>query len=163
MASSVLTLPGGKAVPALVASQTSVAVIGGDGQILEAGWTRGVEQAIGWADSAAGDSAAVLVAGPPLVVRDVPGQWVYQTQAGPLEGKRRYDECPFVPGWRACSSCAWPDCPAGDNPTAAATTSDGRAGLHIDGRRGNQPASSHGRRYAQPDREQPSLTRRYPR
>jgi hypothetical protein len=52
-----------------------------DGQILEAGWTRGVEQAIGWAASAAGDGAAVLVAGLPLVVRDVPGQWVYQTQA----------------------------------------------------------------------------------
>ena len=88
MASSVLTLPGGKAVPALVASQTSVAVIGGDGQILEAGWTRGVEQAIGWADSAAGDSAAVLVAGPPLVVRDVPGQRVCQTQARQRCGRR---------------------------------------------------------------------------
>lgn len=81
----------------------------------------------------------------------------------PLEGPRQYDECPFAPGWRARSSCAWPNRPAGDNPTAAATTSDGRAGLYIDGRRGNQPASSHGRRYAQPDREQPGLTRRYPR
>jgi len=83
--------------------------------------------------------------------------------SGAAAGQRRYDECPFAPGWRACSSCAWPARPAGDNPTAAATTLAARAGLYIDGRRGNQPASSHGRRYAQPDREQPGLTRRYPR
>ena len=38
---------------ALVANQTGVAVIDGDGQILDAGWTRGAGQAIGWADSAA--------------------------------------------------------------------------------------------------------------
>jgi hypothetical protein len=47
VASSVLTLPGGKAMPALVANQTGVAVIDGDGQILEAGWTRGIWQTIG--------------------------------------------------------------------------------------------------------------------
>ena len=40
-------------MPALVANQTGVAVIDGDGQILDAGWTRGAGQAIGWADSAA--------------------------------------------------------------------------------------------------------------
>jgi hypothetical protein len=47
--------------------------------------------------------------------------------------------------------------------TVAATTLGGRAGLYIDGRPGNLPASSHGRRYAESDREQPGLTRRYPR
>jgi hypothetical protein len=42
-----------KAMPALVANQTGVAVIDGDGQILDAGSTRGAGRAIGWADSAA--------------------------------------------------------------------------------------------------------------
>lgn len=65
-----------------VASETGVAVVDGDGQILDACWTRGVEQTIGWADSAAGDGDAVLFADAPLVVRDVPGQRVCQTQAG---------------------------------------------------------------------------------
>lgn len=37
--------------------------------------------------------------------------------AGRSAPKRRM---PIGPGGRACSSCAWPDCPAGDNPTAAA-------------------------------------------
>jgi hypothetical protein len=40
-------------MPALVASQTGVAVTDGDGKILDAGWARGAGQAIGWADSAA--------------------------------------------------------------------------------------------------------------
>jgi predicted RNase H-like nuclease len=35
----------------LVANETGVAVIDGDGQILDAGWTRGVEQTIGRANS----------------------------------------------------------------------------------------------------------------
>ena len=46
-ASSVLTFPGGKAMPALVANQTGAAVTDGDGQILHAGWARGAGQAIG--------------------------------------------------------------------------------------------------------------------
>jgi hypothetical protein len=37
-----------------------VSVIDGDGRILDADWTRGVEQAIGWADTAAGDGDAVM-------------------------------------------------------------------------------------------------------
>ena len=34
-------------MPVLVANQTGVAVIAGDGQILDAGWARGAGQAIG--------------------------------------------------------------------------------------------------------------------
>jgi predicted RNase H-like nuclease len=74
-------------MPALVANETGVAVVDGDGQILDAGWTRGVGQAIGWADSAAGDGDAVLFADAPLVVRDGPGQRVCETQAGQRCGR----------------------------------------------------------------------------
>ena len=92
-------------MPALVASQTGVAVIDGDGQILDAGWARGAGQAIGWADSAVGDGDTVLFADAPLVVRDVPGQRglpdAGRAAVRPLEGQRQ-DECPFVPtGGRA--------------------------------------------------------------
>jgi predicted RNase H-like nuclease len=44
----------------VAASEAGVAVIDGDGRILDADWTRGVEQAIGWADTAAGDADAVM-------------------------------------------------------------------------------------------------------
>jgi hypothetical protein len=50
----------------LVANETGVAVIDGDGQILDAGWTRGVQQTTGWADRAAGDGDAVMFADAPL-------------------------------------------------------------------------------------------------
>ena len=77
-----MTFPGGKAIPTLWPARPAWRLSTGDGQILDACWTRGVEQTIGWADSAAGDGEAVLFADAPLVVRDVPGQRVCQTQAG---------------------------------------------------------------------------------
>jgi predicted RNase H-like nuclease len=64
-----------------------VAVIDGDRQILDAGWTNDVEQTISWAASAAGEGDAVLFADGPLVVRDVPGQRVCQAQAGQRCGR----------------------------------------------------------------------------
>ena len=95
-----------------MASETGVAVVDGDGQILDACWTRGAEQAIGWADSAAGDGDAVLFADAPLVVRDVPGQRglpdAGRAAVRPLEGQRQYDECPLVPaGGRAVPAPGW--------------------------------------------------------
>jgi hypothetical protein len=45
-----------------VANKTGVTVVDGDGQVLDAGWTRGVEQTIDWADIASGDGDAVMFA-----------------------------------------------------------------------------------------------------
>jgi hypothetical protein len=50
----------------VVANETGVAVINGDGQILDVGWTRGVEQTIGWAVTAAGGGDAVMFVDAPL-------------------------------------------------------------------------------------------------
>lgn len=79
-------------MPALVASQTAVTATDGDGQLLEAGWTRGAGQAIGRADGAAGDGAAVLVAAArgrrgagPAGLPDAG-----RAAAWPLEGQRQY-------------------------------------------------------------------------
>ena len=66
----------------VVANETGVAVIDGDGQILDAGWTRGVEQTIGWADTAAGSGDAVMFVDAPLVVANETGQRLCETQVG---------------------------------------------------------------------------------
>jgi hypothetical protein len=71
----------------LEANETGVAVIDGDGQILDAGWTRGVEQTIGWADRAAADGDAVLFVDAPLVVRNESGQRLCETQVGQRYGR----------------------------------------------------------------------------
>ena len=58
----------------VVANETGVAVINGDGQILDAGWTRGVEQTIGWAGTAAGGGEAVIFALASPVIGNETGQ-----------------------------------------------------------------------------------------
>ena len=58
-----------------------------NGQILDAGWTRGVEQTIGWADRTAGDGHAVMFVDAPLVVRNQTGQRPCETQAGQRYGR----------------------------------------------------------------------------
>jgi len=70
-----------------VANETGVAVIGGDGQVLDAGWTRGVEQTIGWAHIAAGDGDAVMFVDAPLVVGNQRGQRLCETQVGQRYGR----------------------------------------------------------------------------
>ena len=71
----------------LVATETGMAIIDGDGQILDAGWTRGVEQTIRWADGAAGDGDAVLFVDAPLVIANETGQRLCETQVGQRYGR----------------------------------------------------------------------------
>jgi predicted RNase H-like nuclease len=71
----------------LAANETGVAVIDGNGRILDADWTRGVEQTIGWADKAARDGDAVMFADAPLVVRNQTGQRLCETQVGQRYGR----------------------------------------------------------------------------
>ena len=65
-----------------MANETGVAVIDENGQILDAGWTRGAGQTIGWADTAAGDGDAVMFVDAPLVVANETGQRLCETQVG---------------------------------------------------------------------------------
>ena len=71
----------------LAANETGVAVIDRDGQILDAGWTRGVQQTTGWAGRAAGDGDAVMFADAPLVVANETGQRLCETQVGQRYGR----------------------------------------------------------------------------
>jgi predicted RNase H-like nuclease len=70
----------------LLANESGVAVIDGGGRILDAGWTRGVEQTTGWADIAAGDGEVLMFADAPLVVRNEKGQRLCETQVGQRYG-----------------------------------------------------------------------------
>jgi predicted RNase H-like nuclease len=70
-----------------LANETGVALIDGDGRIRDAGWTRGVEQTISWADIAAGDGDAVMFADAPLVVSNETGQRLCETQVGQRYGR----------------------------------------------------------------------------
>ena len=76
------------------ANETGAAITGGDGQILDAGRTRGAGKTTGWADRAAEGGHAVMFADAPLVVASETSQRLRETQAGqrlrPLEGQRQY-------------------------------------------------------------------------
>ena len=66
----------------LPANETGVAVIDSGGQVLDAGWVRGVDESIAWAQQAAGDGDALMFVEAPLVVRNTVGQRLCETQVG---------------------------------------------------------------------------------
>jgi predicted RNase H-like nuclease len=71
----------------LPANETGVAVIDPDGRILDADWTRGVEQTLAWADAAAGRGGALMFVDAPLVVTNRAGQRLCETQVGQRYGR----------------------------------------------------------------------------
>ena len=71
----------------LAANETGVAVIDAVGRILDAGWTRGVEQTIAWADRTAGPEDALIFVDAPLIVRNNAGQRPCETQVGQRYGR----------------------------------------------------------------------------
>jgi len=68
------------------ANETGVAVLGPAGQILDAGWTRGVPDTLAWAQAAAGDADAVMFVDASLIVRNPAGQRLCETQVGQRYG-----------------------------------------------------------------------------
>lgn len=73
--------------PGLPANETGVAVIDSGGQILDAGWTRGVDQTLAWAGRAAGPGDALMLVDASLVVGNVSGQRLCETQVGQRYGR----------------------------------------------------------------------------
>jgi predicted RNase H-like nuclease len=77
--------------PARPASETGVAVLGPGGEVLDAGWTRGVVPTLAWAQAAAGPVAAgdgvLLLVDASLVVRNPAGQRRCETEAGQRYGR----------------------------------------------------------------------------
>jgi predicted RNase H-like nuclease len=71
----------------LPANETGVAVIDASGEVLDAGWRRGVADTLAWADSAAGGGDALMFVDAPLVVRNATGQRLCETQVGQRYGR----------------------------------------------------------------------------
>lgn len=98
------------------ANETGVAVIDSGGQVLEAGWLRGVDETVAWAQQAAGDGDAVMFVDAPLLVRNQAGQRLCETQVGQRYGKWRVSanttnlQSPRLAGVRflaLAESCGW--------------------------------------------------------
>jgi predicted RNase H-like nuclease len=68
------------------ANETGLAVIDADGQVLDAGWRRGVEETLAWVNAAAGDGDALMFVDASLVVRNEGGQRLCETQVGQRYG-----------------------------------------------------------------------------
>jgi predicted RNase H-like nuclease len=73
--------------PGLRANETGVAAIDARGQVLDAGWCRGVAETVAWADATAGGGDAVMFVDAPLVVRNETGQRLCETQVGQRYGR----------------------------------------------------------------------------
>ena len=73
--------------PDLPANETGVAVIDATGQVLDAGWRRGVDETLAWADAVAGTGDAVMFVDAPLVVRNEGGQRSCETHVGQRYGR----------------------------------------------------------------------------
>ena len=71
----------------LPANETGVAAIDERGQILDAGWRRGVDEALAWADAVSNGEDAVMFVDAPLVVRNETGQRLCETQVGQRYGR----------------------------------------------------------------------------
>jgi len=72
----------------LPANETGVAAIDPAGRVLDAGWTRGVEPTLAWADAAAGGGGrALMFVDAPLVVTNEAGQRLCETQVGQRYGR----------------------------------------------------------------------------
>lgn len=71
----------------LPVNETGVAVIDSGGRVLDAGWTRGGEETIAWANAAADSGDAFMFVDAPLVVRNEAGQRLCETQVGQRYGR----------------------------------------------------------------------------
>jgi predicted RNase H-like nuclease len=72
--------------PGLPANETGIAVLGPDGQVVDAGWTRGLDETAERI-AAAGGQSALLFIDAPLVVSNPAGQRACETQVGQRYGR----------------------------------------------------------------------------
>ena len=60
--------------PGRPANETGVAALDPAGHVLDAGWTRGLDQTVAWITATAGDGPTLLFVDAPLVVTNPGGQ-----------------------------------------------------------------------------------------
>ncbi len=69
-----------------VSNETGVVAVELDGTVVDAGWTRGVDETLAWMETNAGDDALAMIDAP-LVVTNESGQRLCETQTGQRYGK----------------------------------------------------------------------------
>jgi predicted RNase H-like nuclease len=73
--------------PGRPANESGVASIDATGRVLDAGWTRGLDETVAWARAAAGEGPALLFVDASLVVTNEGGQRECETQVGRRYGR----------------------------------------------------------------------------
>jgi predicted RNase H-like nuclease len=73
--------------PGRPANESGVASIDAAGRILDAGWTRGLDETVAWIESATGANPALLFVDAPLIVTNESGQRPCETQVGRRYGR----------------------------------------------------------------------------
>jgi predicted RNase H-like nuclease len=73
--------------PGRPANESGVAAIDATGRILDAGWTRGLDETVAWVGAASGAGPALLFVDAPLVVTNERGQRECETQVGRRYGR----------------------------------------------------------------------------
>ncbi len=72
---------------AAATNESGVAVIDGSGEVLDAGWTRGLDQTLAWIEAAVAGGEALTFVDAPLVVDNPRGQRRCETQVGQCYGR----------------------------------------------------------------------------
>jgi predicted RNase H-like nuclease len=76
-----------EAAPERPANESGVASIDISGHVVDAGWTRGLEETAAWIDAAAGGDPVLLFVDAPLIVTNASGQRACETQVGQRYGR----------------------------------------------------------------------------
>ena len=77
----------GPSRPGVAANETGVAVLSPSGRVLDAGWTRGLEETVDWVLAAAAGDTALAFIDAPLIVDNASGQRLCETQVGQRYGR----------------------------------------------------------------------------
>lgn len=73
--------------PAGAPNETGLALLDPTGRVLDAGWTRGLDETIAWIETATGGQDALMFVDAPLVVDNHSGQRLCETQVGQRYGR----------------------------------------------------------------------------
>jgi predicted RNase H-like nuclease len=82
-----LDLAWGEGTATRPANETGVAALDRTGRIVDAGWTRGLDAALGWLAATVGDTPALLFVDAPLLVDNPSGQRLCDKQVGQRYGR----------------------------------------------------------------------------
>jgi predicted RNase H-like nuclease len=72
--------------PGSLANETGLVLLAGDGTVVDAGWSRGIQETLGWVSEHVHGSDVLAFVDAPLVVSNATGQRLCETQVGQRYG-----------------------------------------------------------------------------